>query len=101
MNIFVIGDRDTVLGFRLAGVRGGVVSEREDAGTVLDDALRDTSNGLVLVTESVADMIRERVDAHRFGAAMPLVLEIPGASGPSPNRIPIGDLVRKAVGVGV
>jgi vacuolar-type H+-ATPase subunit F/Vma7 len=46
-------------------------------------------------------MIRERVDAHRFGAARPLVLEIPGAAGPSANRVPIGDIVRKAVGVSV
>ncbi|MCC6154176.1 MAG: V-type ATP synthase subunit F [Candidatus Hydrogenedentes bacterium] len=101
MNIFVIGDRDTVLGFRLAGVRGGVVSERDDAATALDSALRDSSNGLVLITESIADMIRERVDMHRASAGIPIVLEIPGASGPSASRVPIGDIVRKAVGVSV
>lgn len=101
MNIFVIGDSDTVLGFRLAGVRGCAVSERNDAVIALDSALCDASNGLVLVTESIADMIRERVDMHRASAGIPIVLEIPGASGPSANRVPIGDIVRKAVGVSV
>lgn len=101
MNIFVIGDRDTVLGFRLAGVRGAVVGEKDDAAVALDRALRDASNGLVLVTESIADIIRERVNMHRASAGVPIVLEIPGASGPSPSRVPIGDIVRKAVGVSV
>ncbi len=32
---------------------------------------------------------------------IPLVLEIPGAAGPSPDRVPISDVVRKAVGVSV
>ncbi|MCC6797936.1 MAG: V-type ATP synthase subunit F [Candidatus Hydrogenedentes bacterium] len=101
MNIFVIGDNDTVLGFRLAGVRGSVVGEKDDAALALENALRDASNGLVLVTESIAHMVRERVDMHRASAGMPIVLEIPGASGPSASRVPIGDIVRKAVGVSV
>ena len=101
MNIFVIGDRDTVLGFRLAGVRGSVVDGCDDASLALEHALRDASNGLVLISESIADLIRERVDTHRFGAGIPLVLEIPGAAGPSADRVPISDVVRKAVGVSV
>lgn len=101
MNIFVIGDNDTVLGFRLAGVRGSVVGEKDDATIALESALRDASNGLVLITESIADKIREQVNIHRASAGMPIVLEIPGASGPSVSRVPIGDIVRKAVGVSV
>lgn len=99
MDVFVIGDRDTVLGFRLAGTRGHVVSGRDDAVRALDGALRNATTGLVLVTEPVAATIRDEIDGHGARAGIPLILEIPDGAGPRPGRISMDDLVRKAIGV--
>lgn len=99
MEFFVIGDRDTVLGLRLAGVAGCTVTDRESASAALRDALARENAGVVLLTEPVAAHLRDEVEAHRFGGGWPILLEIPDASGPSPSRPSVAEIVRKATGI--
>jgi len=101
MTFFVIGDRETVLGLRLVGVEGTVASERDEALAALKDAVVRKDVGVVLVTEKVAAKIRNAVDARLYGFGFPLVLEIPDASGPAPDRPKIEELVHKAIGVSI
>ncbi len=101
MTFFVIGDRETVLGFRLAGVEGRVVDERDAAMAALKDAVLQKDVGIVLLTEKVAAQIRGEVDSRLYGFGFPLVLEIPDSTGPDPNRLRIEDVVRKAIGVSI
>ena len=101
MKFYVIGDDETVLGFRLVGVAGSVVGEREDALLALREAVKDKEIGVVLVTEKVAAAIRDEVEARLYGLGFPLVLEIPDSSGPDPERPDIEEIVRKAIGVSI
>jgi V/A-type H+-transporting ATPase subunit F len=101
MKFFVIGDRQTVLGFRLVGIEGAVASEREDALDALSAAVARKDVGIVLITEAIASKMRDEVDARLYGMGFPLVLEIPDASGPSPQRPKIEDVVRKAIGISI
>jgi V/A-type H+-transporting ATPase subunit F len=101
MKFFVIGDRQTVLGFRLVGIEGIAAGEREDALDALDAAVARKDVGIVLITETIADKVRDEVDARLYGMGFPLVLEIPDASGPSPRRPKIEDVVRKAIGISI
>ena len=99
MEFFVIGDRDTVLGLRLAGVAGCTVTDRASASTALRDALSRENTGVVLVTEPIAAQLRNEMNEHVFGTGWPILLEIPDASGPSPTRPSVADIVRKATGI--
>jgi V/A-type H+-transporting ATPase subunit F len=101
MKFFVIGDRQTVLGFRLVGIQGTLAAEREDALAALDAAVTRKDIGIVLITEALAAKVRDEVDARLYGIGFPLVLEIPDASGASPERPDIEDVVRKAIGISV
>ena len=101
MKFFVIGDRQTVLGFRLVGVEGRQAEAREEALAALDEAVSRKDLGIVLITEAVAAGIRDEVEARLYGIGFPLVLEIPDASGPSPERPSIDDVVRKAIGISI
>jgi V/A-type H+-transporting ATPase subunit F len=101
MKFFVIGDNDTVLGFRLVGVPGRAVGTRDDALAALKEAVGNKETGVVLITEKVAAGIRDEVDARLYGLGFPLVLEIPDSSGPDPERPEIEDFVRKAVGMSI
>ena len=101
MKFHVIGDRQTVLGFRLVGVEGTVATEREEALTALHEAVENTDTGIVLVTEAIAGKIRDEVEARLYGMGFPLVLEIPDASGPAEDRPEIDEIVRKAVGISI
>ena len=101
MKFFVIGDRETVLGFRFVGVEGTIATQRTDVLSALTDAVARKDIGVVLVTEKVAAELREEVEARLFGFGFPLVLEIPDSSGPAPDRPKIEEVVRKAVGISI
>ncbi|MGD8628819.1 MAG: V-type ATP synthase subunit F [bacterium] len=101
MRFHVIGDKQTVLGFRLVGVEGTVATEREAALEALHQVVEARETGIVLVTEAVAGKIRDEVEARLYGMGFPLVLEIPDAGGPADDRPEIDEIVRKAVGISI
>jgi V/A-type H+-transporting ATPase subunit F len=96
----VIADEDTVLGFRCAGVAGNAVNSRTEALAALKSA-RDSKAGVVILTQEVAAMMQEEVDALRFGGGLPIVVEIPGTRGRLAGRKSLSDVIRQAIGVRV
>jgi len=101
MHYYVVGDQDTVLGFRFAGVPGEVAETPEQAHAALERFRRPGDTVILIVTDAVADMARELVNALRFGFELPLVVEVPSARGPSPQRKGLLALIREAVGIKV
>ena len=99
MNYFIIGDEDTVLGFELAGVSGAAVDTADETDSAFSAALEDRNNGIIIITEDAADMIRERVDKYLFTAAFPLILEIPGSNSKKTDRKDLRSLVNGAIGI--
>jgi V/A-type H+-transporting ATPase subunit F len=96
-----IGDEETVRGFRLAGVDGDVVGRPREAAESLDGAVSDTEIGVVIITDVVAEGIRDRIEDLRLAATRPLVVEIPGPEGPMPGRKTLRRFVQEAVGIRV
>jgi V/A-type H+-transporting ATPase subunit F len=101
MKLRVIGSQDAVWGFALAGVHGQIVATADELHTALDVALADSDVGIVLVTEGVADLDRQRVDELVMRSRTPIVVEIPGPGGPSPERPLLGELIRRTIGIRV
>ena len=54
MRFSVIGDEDTVVGFRFAGVAGATVGNREEAGRALAAAV-ERGDTVLIIPERVAD----------------------------------------------
>jgi len=103
MEIALIGDRHTVYGFRLAGIRRTLLMEdirQEDVRGMLK-GLFDEGIGIILVTEKVAEEIRnilEEVSRFRKGI-MPIVVEIPDSGGPMVKKSdPMRELIKRTVG---
>lgn len=103
MEIALIGDRHTVYGFRLAGIRRTLLMEdirQEDVRGILK-GLFDEGIGIILVTEKVAEQIKnilEEVSRFRKGI-MPIVVEIPDSGGPMVKKIdPMRELIKRTVG---
>lgn len=101
MRYFCIGDEDTVTGFKLAGVEGMVAKTLAGAREAFKIATSTRDVGIVVVTEKVADLIREEVDKFLYSAEFPLIMEIPDRQGPSLKRKHIVEIVRQAVGIKV
>ena len=99
MRFYVIGDEDTVLGFKLTGVDGVVVQNSEEAREALEKAFQMEDLGVIIIPERIATGIRHIVDQYVYKTTFPLIIEIPDRLGPLPGRGSIRDLVRAAVGV--
>lgn len=99
MHYHIIGDEDTVLGFSLAGVSGSIVRNREQAHASFRECLGNGDVAIVIITERVAEMIREEVDNYIFNADFPLIVEIPDREGPLPERPTLRELVNQAIGI--
>jgi len=104
--IQVLGDRDTVLAFALGGVPGSAVRTGDEARAAIDAVVREVreSGGpvaqphLLLVTQGVADSVRDYLDMVILDANGPLVLEIPGMGEPL-GQSPAESFVQRVLGV--
>ena len=101
MKLYVLGNQDAVWGFALTGVRGQVISTAGELDQALDSVLGDEDVGIVLITEDVADLARQRVDELVIRSRIPIVVEIPGPWGTSPERPSLSELIRRTIGIRV
>ena len=92
MRYSIIGDEDTVLGFKMVGVSG-------EAEQALSGALEDREVGIVLITERVAELMRAQVDQYVFTRSFPLIVEIPDRRGPVAGKPGIREMVNRAIGI--
>jgi V/A-type H+-transporting ATPase subunit F len=101
MHFFCIADEDTVRGFRLAGVAGQTVATSDAAADALVAACAQTDCGILIITQQVAAGIRQKLDAIRLERERPLIVEIPGPSGPLEGRRSLRDVAMQAIGIRV
>ena len=99
MKYSIIGDDDTVLGFEMVGVSGRVVHDADEAQRAFQAVLEDKEVGIVIITERVADMMRDTVDKYLFTVSFPLIVEIPDRKGTVPGRPGIREMVNAAIGI--
>ena len=99
MSYYVLADEDTVLGFRYAGVPGEVVEGSEQAQRVFERVCGAGEYDIVILTEVVANSIREAVNHIRFKVQTPIVVEVPGPEGPVTDRPDLLKLTQEAVGL--
>jgi V/A-type H+-transporting ATPase subunit F len=98
---YVIGDEDTVLGFRLVGVEGETAVNASEAEHAFAHALKQELVGIIVMTEQVAETIRQTVDRYTFAEDFPLIVEIPDRTGRLPGRPSLRELVNDAIGISV
>ncbi len=100
MKIGVVGDFDTVTGFRLAGVKETYDVEEPEAAVEALKKLMKEDIGVIIITERLADQIRDETEELIEGKTLPIIVEIPDKKGPIEGKAdPIMALIKKAVGV--
>jgi len=97
--VFVIGERDAVLGFSLVGIKGLVTDDAEAAAGQLAHLREDPAIGLILITAGLARDLGPRLASFRAAGSLPLIYEIPDRQGRT-EKAPLRDLVRRALGIG-
>ncbi|ACS90844.1 MULTISPECIES: V-type ATP synthase subunit F [Thermococcus] len=98
MKIVVLGDKDTVLGFRLAGVHEtysfeDTTHEIERVRNKIMELIEREDVGVILITERLA----QRVEIP--DVAFPIILQIPDKYGSLYGEEQLREIVRRAIGV--
>ncbi len=111
MEYFIIGERELVLGFMLAGVKGQAASNRQEALQAFQLMTGQSSSAaaplaadrpkVLILTEDVADMLSGEVKSWQMEGKAPLIVEIPGLEGHIEGRRTLSDAIREAVGIQV
>lgn len=105
--IAVIGDRETAIGFRLAGVRAVYEvprDEKEKETLNLLDKLVNDGSTIIIINERLAAEARVRdkiraINENKRGVT-PIIVEIPDKRGPMEQKVSeIERLIKRAVGV--
>lgn len=95
--IGVVGDKDSVLAFKMLGFSVSFASEAKEARQIID-SMAEENFGVIYLTEQLAEMIPETI--KRYDAKMkPAIILIPnhtGSRGIGKKRVQ--DNVEKAVG---
>ncbi|MBD3405841.1 MAG: V-type ATP synthase subunit F [Candidatus Lokiarchaeota archaeon] len=98
--IAVIGDRDTVTGFQMAGVTDiSTPKNPEETRNSLIHYFRDPRMGLIIITEPLAVEVEDTI-LELSEAPIPVILLIPdrqGATGAYESVLK--ELIRRAVGI--
>ena len=100
MRFYLISDNiDTQMGMRLAGIEGVVAHTESEVGDALDYAVGNEDIAVVLMTEKLAQLCRERIREIRLGLGRPLIAEIPDRHGDSDITAEISRYIEEAIGV--
>ncbi|TFH10372.1 MAG: V-type ATP synthase subunit F [Candidatus Thorarchaeota archaeon] len=98
--IAVIGDRDTVTGFRLVGV-SECATPKSPAETreLLYNFFRDPSMGLIIITEPLAEQVEDTI-VELSVSPVPVILLISDRTGSTgAYEAVLKELIRRAVGI--
>ena len=100
MKMYLISDNvDTYTGMRLAGVDGVVVHERDELRGALEEALKDSTIGILLLTEKFGQEFPDILDEFRLARQMPLLVEIPDRHGTGRSKDFITSYISEAIGL--
>lgn len=77
--IGVIGDKDSILGFKAIGLSVFSVRNAQEAGEVFDRIV-DDDYAVIYITEQIASDMEERIDRYR-DRQIPAIILIPSSQG--------------------
>ena len=100
-SVAIIGDIDTVSGFRLGGVKKAeVVNTSEEAIAAFDKFLEQDEISIIIITQLMANEIRDHINRKIGSDVLPMIIEIPDKDGSSEGSSDqINDLIKRVIGV--
>jgi len=100
-SIAVVGDSETVLGFRLAGIQKAFEAN-SDADSVLLEALAAPGVGILIVSQDVMEHASAKIRKAADDSTKPVVVVIPGKkTRNAQGSANLAQLVKRAIGVDI
>jgi V/A-type H+/Na+-transporting ATPase subunit F len=98
MKVVAVGGKAFVTGFVLSGVSGEYVSSAASALEKIQSLAKDSTVGLIMVSDEVSKPISDQLTALRSKKAIPLIYEVPGP-GSKKEKVEYRAMLRAILGV--
>jgi len=100
VKFFCIADKESSLGFRLAGIETKEIVTKNDAAETLKKVSLNKEIGVILITEKISALIREEINLFLQGNQFPLILELP-SRGEFKKRKNVNEFLKETMGMSV
>lgn len=88
-----------MLGMRIAGIEGQLIVDEKEAAPTLERISQNEEIAVVLITERLAELCREKVYDIKLNRMRPLIVEIPNRDGSGGGMGAISRYVEEAIGI--
>ena len=100
MKFYTLSDNfDTMMGMRLVGIEGEVLSTAEQVQEALKRVMSDPEIGIVLMTEKLINTCPTVIYRYKLNQKRPLIVEVPDRHGAGDVSQMIERYVGEAIGV--
>lgn len=84
MKFFCISDNiDTKIGMKLAGIKTVVAHQKDEVEKLLDLVIKDEEIAIVLITEKLCILCKEKINKIKSSRRSPIIVFIPDRHGNS------------------
>lgn len=80
-SLLISGNKDIIVGLRLSGISGVLAETTEEINESFDNAVRDSEMGIIILTENIFDIIKDKVLDIKNSKSTPLIVTIPDRGG--------------------
>ena len=99
-SVAIIGDIDTVSGFRLGGVKRAEVVNTSEEAIVAFDKFLDEELSIIIINQLLDNEIRDHINRRIGSNVLPMIIEIPDKDGSSEGSSDqINELIKRVIGV--
>lgn len=99
-SVGIIGDIDIVTGFRLGGVNKAASVKTDEEAISAFDKFLDDEISIIIITQQIANNIREHINRKIGSSVLPMIIEIPDKDGSSEGTSEqMADLIKRVIGV--
>ncbi|MBR2742572.1 MAG: V-type ATP synthase subunit F [Clostridia bacterium] len=100
MRYYLLSDNiDTLTGMRLVGIEGEIINDAATLSKRLDALTRDPDIAVILLTDTVNNMCKEKLINIKLNYKQPLIVVIPDRHGHGSLSDSITSYVKDAVGL--
>ena len=101
MKIAAFCDKDTAMGFRLAGIKEIYLGEENEIN-IWNQIMQKDDIGILFINENIVEKLGKILNEFRLRNNIPIIIEIPDKKGRKKHHIDyVSYLIKRAVGIEV
>jgi len=97
-SLLISDNKDTIVGLRLSGISGVLAETKEEMILNFDKAVKDKNIGIVIITENIFEIMKDKVVETKRNGDIPLIVTIPNREGLRDKNF-IMKYVKESIGI--